>query len=406
MACVDQAIGEIGWVEWSKSLTWPAQIIELADAPRETQEALKDDTRLDGDDHCLVMFFGHERFCCGVVKTRGFTTWAECAQKKRVPQHLRAAYAKAIADAEDGLTQQAINEADIKARKEALASAAGVNADLIGDDMKMECCATCNGDRGELIVCDNDDCPKAFHLACAGLSAIPTGVFVCSDCVARSKKGGGSGSCSLKAKGCGDEAGAAVAVAGGGGTGSKHSQEPAAKRVKSVDTNRCELSQQKEQTQHLPPSHHGEVQNQQGGPSQPLGHAIGSRLVTALQRVAASSKALARAEEDLRALQEDQHRKERELHSRLEAERQKRKRAELARDATNKACDERITAERSRREKAEIRRKAAEKALKAMEAQEDARAEARLAAERERDDALQKFESLRTAVEAATRAVR
>lgn len=344
MACVDHAIGEIGWVEWSKSLMWPAQIIELADAPCETQEALKDDTRLDGDDHCLVMFFGHELFRCAVVKTRGFTTWADCAQKKRAPQYLRAAYAKAIAEAEDSLTQQAIIEADIKARKEALASAAGVNADLIGEDMKMEYCATCNGDGGELIVCDNDDCPKAFHLACAGLSAIPTGVFVCSDCVARSKRGGGSGS--------------------------------------------------------------GEVQNQQGGPSQPLGHAIGSRLVTALQRVAESSKALARAEEDLRALQEDQHRKERELHSRLEVERQKRKRAELASHATNKACDERITAERSRREKAEIRRKAAEKALKAMKAHEDARTEARLTAERERDDALQKFQSLRTAVEAATRAVR
>jgi len=56
---------------------------------------------------------------------------------------------------------------------------------------------------GEMIGCDNDDCPlEWFHLSCAGLTSAPTGKWLCNVCKPKLKGGLGkaSGSGASKAR--------------------------------------------------------------------------------------------------------------------------------------------------------------------------------------------------------------
>eukprot|EP00850_Spirogloea_muscicola_P017000 SM000142S00514 [mRNA] locus=s142:154705:160325:+ [translate_table: standard] len=56
------------------------------------------------------------------------------------------------------------------------------HADLsLGDSGHDSECAQCHG-VGELICCEGDCCPAAFHLQCAGLATVPTGSWLCPSC--------------------------------------------------------------------------------------------------------------------------------------------------------------------------------------------------------------------------------
>lgn len=51
-------------------------------------------------------------------------------------------------------------------------------------------CYCQNVSYGEMVGCDNDDCPyEWFHLACLGLTHAPTGSWLCDNC----RPGGGPG---------------------------------------------------------------------------------------------------------------------------------------------------------------------------------------------------------------------
>lgn len=54
------------------------------------------------------------------------------------------------------------------------------NASLTQDSGEhSDACAVC-GDRGELMLCDG--CPRAVHLRCTGLEAVPPGAWYCTAC--------------------------------------------------------------------------------------------------------------------------------------------------------------------------------------------------------------------------------
>ena len=51
-------------------------------------------------------------------------------------------------------------------------------------------CERCNGEDGELLLCDA--CPGAYHLACVGLTEVPTGDWFCPLCCREGRKEGGN----------------------------------------------------------------------------------------------------------------------------------------------------------------------------------------------------------------------
>lgn len=55
-------------------------------------------------------------------------------------------------------------------------------------------CYCQNVSYGEMVGCDNDDCPyEWFHLACLGMTHAPTGSWLCDNCRPGGGGGGGAG---------------------------------------------------------------------------------------------------------------------------------------------------------------------------------------------------------------------
>ena len=55
----------------------------------------------------------------------------------------------------------------------------------VKDDRNDDLCFLC-GEVGDLVCCDH--CPKAFHLSCAKLDAVPEGEWSCGHCKSQQPK--------------------------------------------------------------------------------------------------------------------------------------------------------------------------------------------------------------------------
>jgi inhibitor of growth protein 3 len=67
--------------------------------------------------------------------------------------------------------------------------------DVDEDDDAKKYCICQNVSFGDMVACDNDDCPDEwFHWSCVGLKSEPNGTWYCPNCAEIMKKKGRAGS--------------------------------------------------------------------------------------------------------------------------------------------------------------------------------------------------------------------
>lgn len=60
-----------------------------------------------------------------------------------------------------------------------------------GDPLEPRYCVCNNVSYGEMVACDNEDCPiEWFHFACVGLTEQPKGKWYCQQCVEQMQQKG------------------------------------------------------------------------------------------------------------------------------------------------------------------------------------------------------------------------
>ena len=106
-----------------------------------------------------------------------------CAEKKAIADSMVRSLEKYTQQLEDDLEGF---QGDLKAAQAGIEPNVPVKRSKTAPDDKREECICGGRGRGEMVGCENPECPSEwFHLQCVGLSKVPAGKWFCPECLRR-----------------------------------------------------------------------------------------------------------------------------------------------------------------------------------------------------------------------------